>query len=448
MATAFSSGLSSALSGGADTVVARASAAGPGALAVVRLSGRAVAPVCARLCPDLDCQRSWSAQLVVLYGGDGEVLDRAVAIPYRAPRSYTGEDMVELVLHGSSALVEAVLGVCVAAGARLAAPGEFTRRAVANGKMDLLQAEAVADLIAADTAWQLRLARAQLEGALSAEVEALRGEVLALAAELEAVLDFPTHQVAVTAADLADGRDRVLAGFDRLLATSGAGEVVRHGLRVVLAGPPNAGKSTLFNTLLGRERAIVSSRPGTTRDVLTAELELEGLRLVLVDTAGLGASGDVLEAEGVRRARAAVAEADGLILLWPADGDEPVEPAAELPRVKVRSKWDLAPPGARPEPGWIALSAVRGDGVDELHGALAEMVGTEVRDLGGEVAVGRRHRAALEGAREAVVGLDLDQPELAAEALRWALAGLAELLGEVADEDVLDQVFARFCIGK
>jgi len=451
MVKASSSGWSSVLSGGADTIVARSTAAGPAALAVLRLSGSDTRRIAAGLSREIDFERPWRAQLVPLVSHDGSSSERVVAIPYRGPRSYTGEDMLELMVHGSPYQVAWLLGHLTALGARPADPGEFTRRAVANGKMDLVQAEAVRDLVAAETAWQARNARQQLSGRLSVRLGRLRDELVALLARLEAGLDFSAQGIEVDRADLATRLDRCGGQISVLLATAQAGERIRDGVKVVVSGAPNSGKSTLFNRLLGSERAIVDPRPGTTRDVLEAELEVGGLLVTLVDTAGLRPPADSVEREGVRRARAAVAEAGVIIELWPANEDS----APEIDHIhdgltvlRVRSKADLAADGWSAAAGWLPVSSLTGAGIDVLRARIEEAVTGGVPDLGGEVAIGRRHRRALEIAAKELAHCELASPELAAESLRWAAAAVAELVGEVVPEDLLDEVFASFCIGK
>jgi tRNA modification GTPase len=452
MAKASSSGWSSALAGGADTIVARSSAPGRGALAVVRLSGSACRELSARICPDLDFDDAWRARLVALRDAEGRTLERAVAIPYRAPISYTGEDMLELLLHGSPYLVDGVIESALAGGARPAAPGEFTRRAVANGKMDLVQAEAVRDLIEADTAWQAHNAREQLAGALSKRLRALRERLTELLARVEGTLDFAAHGVSVEADELAGRRRACHEEIDALLRTAAAGERIRGGVTIVITGPPNAGKSTLFNVLLGKERAIVASEPGTTRDVIEAGLELGGIPVTLVDTAGLRRASGSIESEGVRRARAAAAAAGALIELWPVDEPAPLDPDESrggLPVIRLRSKADLLPSGEPPgDPGWLPVSCVTDQGMEELGKRLREIVVGEIPDLEGGVAIGRRHRRALERAAAELKTCELAEPELAAESIRWALREIEELTGEVATEEVLDEVFRAFCIGK
>lgn len=446
MEKGFSSGLSSALAGGADTVVARSSPAGRGGLAVIRVSGGGAREIAARVCPGLDADRGWRASLVAVRGADGEPIDRAVAVSYPAPRSYTGEDMVELTVHGSPWVVRATVGAFVAAGARPAEPGEFTRRAVANGKLDLVQAEAVNDLCSAETEWQARLARAQLEGGLSDRFADLRDALTGCLSAIEAALDFGHHDIDYDLEAVTLERDRARAVIDGLLETADSGRRIRDGLRVAITGPKNSGKSTLFNTLVGSERAIVSAHPGTTRDVVEAHLEIAGVPVVLQDTAGLGEAVDPVEREGVRRARLAVETADAVIELWPADG-RCETPPIERPGVRVRSKWDLARATAV-EDGWVAVSCASGEGLDRLRRELASVACDGVGGLGGEVAIAERHRRCLVAAAAELDAVDLGLPEVAAEAVRGALEAVRDLTGEVASEDVLDRIFGSFCIGK
>ena len=437
--------LSSALAGGADTIVARATAAGRGALAVVRVSGPGTARVLAAVCPAVDGARGWTASLTELHDAAGQVLDRGVVVVFPSPRSFTGEDMVEATVHGSPYLVERLIEACVAAGARHAEPGEFTRRAVANGKLDLVQAEAVRDLVEAETAWQLRNAREQLGGALSQRFRDLRGELVGLAATVDAALEFEAQAVVVAETEIRERAESCLRLLADLEGTATAGARIRDGLGVVILGPPNAGKSTLFNYLCGRERAIVSPDPGTTRDVVEAELDVGGVRVVVRDTAGLRESGDAVEEEGRRRALQAAASADVVIVLWAADGPPPTAVPSGVPVLQLRSKADL---GCESQDGWLPISSQTGQGLEDFRRRLTEIVLGDVPDLGGAVAVASRHRASLERARVAIEGADWSCPELAAEDVRWALRAAEELFGEVDDEALLDEVFAAFCVGK
>jgi tRNA modification GTPase len=358
--------------------------------------------------------------------------------------------MLEVSIHGSPFLARAVIESFVAAGARPAAPGEFTRRAVANGKLDLVQAEAVRDMVAADTAWQHRNAREQLAGALSQRFSELRSSLVRALGVAEAALDYEAQGIEVAPSEPAVLLAESLRHLRRLLATAVAGARIRDGLRLVIMGPPNSGKSTLFNTLCGSERAIVSPHPGTTRDVIEAELDIGGIRIVVQDTAGLRAAGDEVEIEGQRRAHAAAAAADLAVLLWAADG--PARPPSELapknlPVIRARSKSDLEPDGDAAG-RWLRLSCESGEGLATLRREIADRARGDVADLGGAVAIAERHRCALEAAASELERCDFRFPETVAESLRWALRSLDELVGEVVTDDVLDEVFGAFCIGK
>ena len=336
----------------------------------------------------------------------------------------------------------------VAAGARPAEAGEFTRRAVANGKLDLVQAEAIRDLVAADTAWQHRIARRQLGGALSERFAALRSALVAALAAVEASLDYEAQGVSVAGSEMATLLDACRDDIESLLSTATAGARIRDGIRVVIVGPPNAGKSTLFNHLCGSERAIVSPHPGTTRDLLEAELDVGGMRMVVQDTAGLRAEGDEVELEGHRRAQAAMAAADLVLVLWAADGgDVPPVISVEVPAIRIRSKADIDS-GLSAGDAWLRLSCHSGLGLDQLRRELCARALADLPDLGGAVAIAERHRRALERAAEELARCDVTQPETSAESLRWAMRSVDRLIGEVATEDVLDEVFGSFCIGK
>jgi tRNA modification GTPase len=450
MVKASSSGLSSDLAGGADTIVARATPPGRGALAMIRVSGARAAAYAAQVCPDLSFNDGWRATLTTLRDARGEPLERAVATSFPGPRSYTGEDMLEVTVHGSPFLVEAVIEAFIAAGARPAEAGEFTRRAVANGKLDLVQAEAVRDLVAADTAWQHRNARQQLAGALSAQFERLRAALVTLLATIEASLDYEAQGVAVPAGEINARLEECRCQLAALLATAGAGERLREGLRVVILGPPNAGKSTLFNHLCGSERAIVSPHPGTTRDLVESELDVGGVPIVVQDTAGLRAGGNEIEREAHRRAQAAAAQADLAIVLWAGDaGEDAAAPEVPegLPAIRVRSKMDLVPASGVTD-DWLGISCRSGAGLEKFRCELQRRVLGDVPDLGGAVAIAARHRRALEVAAAELESCHVESPDTAAENVRWALRAVDELIGEVAADDVLDEIYSSFCIGK
>jgi tRNA modification GTPase len=443
MGTASSRRWSSVLSGGDDTIVAPASGVGSGALTVIRLSGGDVASIAGTVCPGLDYGDAWRAQLVTVRNENG-VLDRGIAIPFPAPRSYTGEDMLEMTVHASPWLVESVMAACVAAGARRAEPGEFSRRAVANGKLDLIQAEGVRDLIRSETAWQARLAREQLAGAWSERFAELRTRITEMAAEIEASLDFEEQGVVVADEALRRQRDDLVEELQALAATVEAGREIRHGIRVVIMGPPNAGKSTLFNALVGRDRAIVAPEAGTTRDVVEATVDMDGVAVVYVDTAGLRPGGGAVEEEGIRRARRAGQGADLVLWLDPCD-DPGHAPPTELEGrvVEICSKSDL---GGGAGQGLI-VSVTEGEGLNEIADRIRAHIGSVTGTADG-VAVNPRQAEGLTRVAGLLLETDFDLREVAADAVRQALNALDEVVGTVSSDEVLDRVFAGFCIGK
>jgi len=446
MAKAFSSGLSSVLSGGADTIVARATAAGAGALAVIRVSGPETVRLAGVLCPEIDMGAPWRARVVRLQDGAGQFIEDAIAIPYRSPRSYTGEDMLELMVHGSPWIVETLVETVVSAGGRHATAGEFTQRAVANGKMDLVQAEAVHEVIQAETLWQARMAREQLHGALSKEFRVLKDKLILFLAEIEGSLDFEEQGAVVDYRALEQAREECEKGVEKLLDTVAVGVRVREGARIVIIGAPNSGKSTLFNTLLSRERAIVTETPGTTRDVLEADLEIAGLPVALVDTAGFREAKDPAEAEGIRRAEQEVSRADLVLELFSAgEGGRPVNQPQGERRLAIVSKMDLMDGAVE---NGLAISCVTGEGLDRLRKEIHLRISAPMGSMTGSVAVNARHSRALERARSHLDGISGLPLEVAALEVRSAAKILDELLGSVDDQEVLDAVFSTFCVGK
>jgi tRNA modification GTPase len=429
------------------TIVALSSAPGKAGVAVIRVSGPRVRFVLETICGIVPTPRV--ATLRKLVDGQGETVDSALVLFFSAPASFTGEDVAEFHVHGSRAVLARLLIVLTALpGLRLAEAGEFTRRAFEAGKLDLAAVEGLADLIDSETEWQRQQALRQMEGALSGFAASWRNALIDAMSLLAAELDFsdegdvsgPLQQQALALADeVLDSLRLALGGF-------AMGERVRDGFVVVLAGPPNAGKSSLLNALARRDVAIVSPIAGTTRDTLEVRLDLAGLPVILIDTAGLRESADPIEAEGVRRARALVARAD-LVLGLRAVDSEPYRVENETQLLKVATKTDLAGPVL---PDERAISVKTGDGLAEL---LDDIV-SRLQLLGhGEPALltRERHRIAVADAIDALeraVAARHGQGELLAEDMRLAVVALERLVGRIDVEDVLDRLFAGFCIGK
>jgi tRNA modification GTPase len=439
-----------------DTVFARATGPGRGAVTVVRVSGAGTAEVLRRLAGRLPSPRR--ATLRRLVGPDGaEELDQALLLWFPAPHSYTGEDVAELHLHGGNAVFEAVSAALVSLGCRPADPGEFTRRAFLNGKLDLLQAEAIGDLVSAETEAQRRQALRQAGGALSALYGGWTDRLTRILGQQEAAIEFEMDDLPTDLADVAREAAEGLRGeIAAHLQDGGRGEKLREGLTIAIAGAPNVGKSSLLNALAKRPAAIVSAQAGTTRDVIEVPLDLGGIPVLLCDTAGLRRTADEVEQEGIRRARARIAEAELVLVLVAADADPDEEARAALElrpdALVIATKHDLAPErealaAGRPVALWTSTRT--GEGMEALRALLA----AEARRRAGltetPTLTRARHRAALEAA---VQWLDAagksDLPEVAAECTRSALRSLGELTGRGDVESVLDSIFSEFCIGK
>lgn len=436
-----------------DTIFAVASGAGRAAVAVLRLCGPRSGEIARRLAGSLPPPRMAKVRRL-RHPKTGETLDHALALWFPAPGSYTGEDCAELHLHGGPAVVAGVAEALVAAGARPAEAGEFTRRAFAHGKIDLTAAEGIADLIAAETAAQRRQALRQAEGGLADLYGGWSRRLTAMLARQEAFIEFETDDLPPDL-DAAVARDAAAlrAEIEAHLADNGRGERLREGLVVAILGAPNAGKSSLLNALVGREAAIVSARAGTTRDVVEARLDLAGVPVTLADTAGLRAASDEIEAEGVRRALARAETADLRVLVFAADRPADADTLAMMApgALVVASKTDLAPApaaigGVAPIPASVRAGE---EGLATLRDKLAALA-TELAMPAASVPLTRgRHRAALRDAVACLAELDgATLPELRAESLRAALTALGRITGQVGVEAVLDAVFGEFCIGK
>lgn len=449
-----------------DPIVALATPAGRSALGLIRLSGRGVFDLAARCLHPcrVDTPRTvFRARLV--HPETGEPIDDVVAVCFPAPASFTGDDVVEITTHGGLAAPAAALTALVAAGARLARPGEFSRRAVLNGKMDLLQAEATADLIDAGSPAQRRRALQQLDRGLSGRLARLRDAIVTLEALIAYEIDFPEEDdgpVDSARVDSAwrDARD----GVARLLATAPEGERLHEGALVVIAGPPNAGKSSLFNALLGRERAIVTAIPGTTRDAIEAHTVIDGFPFRLVDTAGLRDTSEVVESLGIEVARTYLGAAD-LVLYCEEHGAGSGEQHALVreaflaglatPVVEVRTKADLATGSAVSASSAVPVSSLTGAGLADLRHVLAEEAFGRLIAFGDvePIVTRARHRLALERALSELEAFATSRGSgadaaVAATHLRDAVGALDELIGVITPDDVLDRVFASFCVGK
>lgn len=441
-----------------DTIASLATPPGRSALAVVRLSGPAAFAVAAQAVPSFSPEPPRTAQLARFVAADGSLIDRGLYTAFPHPHSYTGEDLVEFSCHGGYVVPVRLVSTLLEAGARQALPGEFTRRAVLNGRMDLLQAEAVGDLVDATATAQARAALHQLDGGLSRRLGELRGELLDAEAMLGYAIDFPEEDDGPVPAGAVRERLQALKHrIGRLLATAPAGERLRDGALVVLAGAPNVGKSSLFNALLGSERAIVTPTPGTTRDAIEAQTVFDGFPVRLVDTAGLREAKDEAERRGVGFSQRFMDAADVVLDCW--DGSAEVDANAYQPSgavVRVLTKVDSTGVEANGRsPGAIRTSAVTGEGLDTLKTAVVSAAFGEVASLGDlEPALTReRHRVALTRAqaalRDATPHLrDGGDPVLVAHHLREAVRTLEELIGVVDVEEVLGRVFANFCVGK
>ncbi|HWW00528.1 MAG TPA: tRNA uridine-5-carboxymethylaminomethyl(34) synthesis GTPase MnmE [Candidatus Acidoferrum sp.] len=453
-----------------DTIAAIATPVGEAGLAVVRISGpRAltVADQCFRPAGKAAMKPSAAPTHTIHFGHvrrDGENIDEVLLSVMRAPRTFTREDAVEITCHGGMLPAKMVLDAVLASGARLAEPGEFTRRAFLNGRIDLAQAEAVADLIHSRTELALRAANEQLAGRLSHRINQLRDQLMHILAHVEAYIDFPEEDIAPnTRSELIGQLEQGAAFMEELLRTANEGQILRRGIRAAIIGRPNAGKSSLLNQLLGHDRAIVSATPGTTRDTIEETANIRGLPVVFIDTAGLREARDEIEAEGIRRSRQSLLKAEFILHIF--DGSEPLTPAdervleesASKKRIVVRNKVDLPQCLDLPRSlsgATVDVCCLTGQGIEALKDAIRNLAWSgEIKAEMLEVMINSRHQDALNRARSAasrtIEALRADETlELVAMDLRIAVNAVGEIVGKTTTEDLLDAIFSQFCIGK
>lgn len=453
-----------------DTIAAIATPLGEGGLAVVRISGPnalAIADQCFVPLGKASLTPSAAPSHTLHYGRitrRGQNVDEVLLAVMRSPRTLTREDVVEITCHGGLLPAKLALDTVLEHGARLAEPGEFTKRAFLNGRIDLAQAEAVADLIHARTELALAAANEQLAGRLSQRINGLRDDLLHTLAHVEAHIDFPDEDIAPdTRSQLVGRLERGAQRMDELLRTANEGQILRRGIRAAIVGRPNAGKSSLLNQLLGHDRAIVSAIPGTTRDTIEETANIRGLPVVFVDTAGLREGRDEIEVEGIRRSREALAKAE--LILHVLDASEPLTSAdktyvtefAGKKRVLVRNKIDLPARLALPDglkASVVEVCCLSGQGIEQLKDAIKELIWAgEIRAEMLQVMINSRHQEALNRARaatqRALDALRAEQTlELAAMDLRIAVNAVGEIVGKTSTEDLLDAIFSQFCIGK
>jgi tRNA modification GTPase len=457
-----------------DTIAAIASAPGRGAVGVIRISG----PDAARIATEIVGRSLKPRQAVVanFRGSTGETMDRGLALYFPAPASFTGEDVLELQGHGGALILDVLLKRLMDLGCRMARPGEFSERAFLNGKIDIAQAEAIADLIDAGTAAAARAAVRSMQGEFSARINLLQAQITELRILVEAAIDFPEEELDFLPGSVLGGRmAKILMAFDAVTAAARQGALLREGLNIVIAGKPNAGKSSLLNRLVGDDIAIVTDQPGTTRDVLRQQVHIDGLPLNLIDTAGLRATTDAAEAEGVRRAFNEVERADRVLYIVDAattTGADAADPDSANAPVDRRSELGELPPGVpvtlvfnkidlhgtaprvdeTRDPPEVFLSAKTGEGVELLRSHLKTRAGYSGGDAGA-LSARRRHLDALARAYSSVVQAaetlrTTRAFELFAEELRRAQLALGEITGEFSSDDLLGEIFSSFCIGK
>jgi tRNA modification GTPase len=436
-----------------DTIFAPASGAGRAAIAVLRISGPGCSEALKAIAPGAEFPDRRAVLRTLRHPQSQEPLDRALVTLFQAPRSFTGEEMAEISVTGGRAVAAAcVKALALIPGLRLAEPGEFAWRAFMNGKIDLSEVDGLADLVEAETEAQRRQAQNIAGGALSRECEAIRTSLLEAMAAIETQIDFTDVEDAsdFTLESVRRAARAAIERIDRALATADSAQRLRDGFTVVIAGPPNVGKSTLMNALAGRDVAIISPIPGTTRDLIEVFLDLRGYPVILVDTAGIRDTHDPIEQEGVARARRRAETAD--LTLWLDDGGDNPAPSLESPMLLVRTKTDLNEAGAAPAGvEALAISAKTGAGIDRLLDVIAELAEERMSSREPALLTLERHRRGFHDARQALASAlspDAVEPELIAEDLRRAAAAMDRIVGRIGVEDVLGEIFARLCVGK
>ncbi|MFO1487559.1 MAG: tRNA uridine-5-carboxymethylaminomethyl(34) synthesis GTPase MnmE [Verrucomicrobiota bacterium] len=450
-----------------DTIAAIATPVGEAGLAVIRISGNQALATADQVFQPVgknSCKPSAATSHTIQFGKvvrAGVTVDEVLVAVFRAPRTFTREDVVEITCHGGILPAKSVLDAVLAAGARMAEPGEFTRRAFLNGRLDLAQAEAVADIIHSRTDLALRAANEQLAGKLSQRINVLRDDLLKTLAHVEAYIDFPDEDIPEETLDqLLSRMDAGVKFMDDLLRTANEGQILRRGIRAAIIGRPNAGKSSLLNQLLGRDRAIVSPIAGTTRDTIEETANIRGLPVVFIDTAGLREAQDEIEVEGIRRSRESLGQAE--LILHVLDGGEPltaedqrhVEEFSGKKRIFVLNKSDLPRRLELPGQTMVEVSCLSGGGIETLKDAIKQQVWSgEINTEMLQVMINSRHQDALHRARRAAelsaAALRAGQTlELAAMDLRIAVNAVGEIVGKTTTEDLLDLIFSQFCIGK
>jgi len=444
-----------------DTIAAISTALGEAAISVVRVSGPQALQIADRVARLPVKVMPRMAHLVPIVDEKGGALDHGLLLYFKGPASYTGEDVIEFHGHGGVLVTQRVLERWLACGARAADPGEFTQRAFLNGKMDLTQAEAVMDLIHAQSTLALRAANEQLGGAIGREASAMQQDIIPVLAHVEAYIDFPEEDISPeTGADLLRRLDAVLGRAQKLIATSEQGRILRHGARTVISGAPNVGKSSLLNVLLGFERAIVSPTAGTTRDTIEEIIQVHGIPLRLVDTAGLREAGDDIERVGIQRTERELERAD--LVIEVVDGSRApsgprlaLSPEMARRRILILNKSDLGIHADwSGESGAIPFSCLSGDGIEPLRDAIRDviaMAGPLAADH--PIAINARHKAAFERSAERLLAARAalehnEAPEFIALEIREALQALGDVIGQVDVERILDVIFSTFCIGK